>query len=375
MLRRLMMVFALLALVFVAVPVRAQSPEPAQQAAAWIRTQQQPDGSFAGFGISATADALYALAAAGIKVDDVAVGGKNAQAFIEANVAEIAKKPGIAAKFVLAELLTGHNPRSVAGTDLVAVVKNSYNSTTGVYGPDVTSHALALLALVAAGETMPSKAIDAGMTFQLEDGSWSFSGDRTPLGGDTNTTALVLQALVAAGQRANPAVDKGLSYLATQRNKDGGFPYSQASTFGTASDANSTSLVIQAIIATGGNPTAAPWADANGNPLGALLKLQNANGAFRYDAVTPEDNPFATYQAVPALLFKPFPLGAIAIVQPAPAPTAQPAPVPPSHPAPAPNTPVQLPDTGSNPVPVPAFVMVIALGLVLLGMQFRRRSA
>ena len=77
--------------------------------------------------------------------------------------------------------------------------------------------------------------------------------------------------LFAAGQRNTPAVERAVAYLVTQRNADGGFPYSQASEYGTASDANSTALVIQAIVAAGGNPTAGPWADVNGNPVAALL--------------------------------------------------------------------------------------------------------
>lgn len=365
MIRRFGWLLLLLAVAFVA-PVRAQSPDSAARAVAWIRTQQDASGGFAGFGISSTADALYALSAAGLKTDDVAVGGKNAQAFIEANVAEIAAKPGVAAKFVIAELLTGHSPRNVAGTDLVAAVTKSYNAETDVYGPDVTSHALAMLALVAAGEPLGGKAVDSLLAFQLDDGSWSFTGDRTALGGDTNTTAVALQALVAAGQRTSPAVARGLAYLETQRNAEGGFPYSQASTFGTASDANSTALVIQAIIATGGSPTAAPWADANGNPVAALLALQNASGAFRYDAATADDNAFATYQAVPALLYRPFPLEGIAIIQPAPAPepTA----------APAPGVPAELPNTGAPAVPAWPVVVVLAAGLALMGVQLRRRS-
>jgi hypothetical protein len=361
----------LLALAFAAVPARAQSPDSAARAVAWIRTQQDASGGFAGIGISSTADALYALAHAGLKTDDVAVGGKNAQAFIEANVAEIAAKPGIAAKYVIAELLTGHSPRNVAGTDLVAVVSKSSNAATGVYGPDVTSHSLAILALVAAGEPLNSKAVDALLAFQLDDGSWSFTGDRTPLGGDTNTTALAIQALVAAGQRLNPAVARGLAYLETQQNSDGGFPYSQASSYGTASDANSTALVIQAIVATSGNPTAAPWADAGGNALSALLALQNASGAFRYDAATADDNAFATYQAVPAVLYRSFPLESIAIIQPAPEPT----PAPTTGPtAPVPGVPGQLPNTGAPAVPAWPIVVLLAAGLLLMGAQLRRRT-
>src|SRR6476646_3269113 len=39
--------------------------EEAQKALNWMRTQQQPDGSFAGFGAASTEDALLAIIAAG----------------------------------------------------------------------------------------------------------------------------------------------------------------------------------------------------------------------------------------------------------------------------------------------------------------------
>ncbi len=119
--------------------------------------------------------------------------------------------------------------------------------------------------------------------------------------------------------------------------------------------------MIQAIVATSGNPTAGQWADANGNPVAALLALQNSSGAFRYDAATPEDNAFATYQAVPALLSRSFPLEDIAILLPAPAP------------APAPG-PVELPNTSQPSKPlVPALVLIGCAGLAL-GAGLRRRA-
>ena len=375
---RMMRLVAVLALIVVSFGgVRAAALAEAEKATAWTKTQQQADGSFNGFGLGSTADAMYALAAANVKVDDVATGGKNPQAFIEANIGDIAKSPGLAAKYVIAELLTGHSPRNVAGVNLVDVVIKSYNAETGVYGADVTTHALATLALVAAGEPSPAKAIDALGKYQLDDGSWSFTGDRTPKGGDTNTTSLAIQAFVAAQMRSHPAVDKGISYLQSQQNADGGFPYSKDSGFGSATDANSTALVIQAIVATDGSPVMGPWANVDGNPLAALVKLQNPSGAFRYDAATPDDNTLATYQAIPALLLKPFPLEAIVIAQPAPQPTAAPtSSVPaPSTPAPTqPGIPVGLPNTGAPINPILPVIVVVAFGMVLIGIRFRNVS-
>src|SRR3712207_8852078 len=47
------------------------------------------------------------------------------------------------------------------------------------------------------------------------------------------------------------AKTRAVNYLRTQQNADGGFPFSQTSQFGNASDANSTAVSIQAIVATG----------------------------------------------------------------------------------------------------------------------------
>ena len=353
-----------LLVVFIA-PVAAQPApqvERAAQALEWVRTQQNADGSFNGFGLGSTADALIAIGSSWITSEDPLI--QQGHTFIDANSAEIAAEPGVAAKYVIALLLTGGDPRAVNGTNLVDVLRNSYNAETNVYGNDVTVHSLAMLALVAAGEPVPDAAVTALQAFQLDDGSWSFSGDRTPDSGDTNTTALAIQALIAARGPAQPALDQAFAYLKTQQNVDGGFPYSQSSEFGTASDANSTALVLQAIAAAGQPFYAEPWADVNGNPMQVLVDLQTPSGAFGYTAELPEANAFATYQAIPAILLKPWPLA------PVTPPTA--APEAPEEPtAPAPEVPVALPDTGA---PAPLYMPVLlalGLGLFLIGLRTR----
>jgi prenyltransferase beta subunit len=95
-------------------------------------------------------------------------------------------------------------------------------------------------------------------------------------------------------------VDRGIAYLAGSANDDGGYPYQP----GAESDANSTSLVLQAIIAAD-DPD---LADAQAQALTALLDMQNESGAFFYMASTPDDNQFATVQAIPAVVGVAFPL-------------------------------------------------------------------
>jgi hypothetical protein len=121
----------------------------------------------------------------------------------------------------------------------------------------------------------------------------------TPGAGDANTTAQMLMGLIAAGVH-DEMVDRGIAYLAGSTNDDGGYPYQP----GAESDANSTALVLQAFIAAG-DPD---LVDAQDQALAALLGMQNESGAFHYMASTPDDNQFATVQAIPAVVGVAFPL-------------------------------------------------------------------
>ena len=60
-------------------PAAAQTAntEAADRALAWIKGQQQADGSFPGFGAGSTADAIFAIAARGQSMADYTTGGKS----------------------------------------------------------------------------------------------------------------------------------------------------------------------------------------------------------------------------------------------------------------------------------------------------------
>ena len=326
-----------------------------QKALGYMRTQQGADGTFAGFGAGSTADAIYALTAAGANAADFRNGQASAVDGLVKGAPEAAKDAGVAAKFVLAALDAGQNPRSLGGTDVLATVEKSYNSATGRYGKDVTGHALALLALHAAGSTIPPEAIAALEKLQLSDGGWSFDGT-TATGSDTNTTSLAYQALVSTGG-TDQARQKAMAYFHAQQNADGGFPYSQTSKFGNASDANSTALSIQAILASGQSPN--DWAKNGKTPLDRLLAFQNPSGAFRFQDAQPADNQLATYQAVPAVVGKPYPLKVMA---------AQPG-VSTQN---GTTAPTRLPTTGGLPAPL---LPLLAFGLAVMaaGLVVRQR--
>lgn len=330
-----------------------QGDAAAQKAVGYIRTQQAADGTFAGFGAGSTADAVIAIAAAGINAGEVKKGAASATDGLAKLAPDAAKDTGVAAKFVIAALLAGQNPRTLGGDDLVAVVEKGFNPATGQYGKDVTGHALSLLALRAAGSTPQTAAVSQLAKLQLPDGGWSFDGT-AGTGSDTNTTALAYQALVASRVSASntaPAEQKAVNYLKSQQNADGGFPYSQTSKFGNASDANSTALAYQMILASGDKPES--WAKNGKTPLDRLLAFQNPSGAFRFQDAPPDDNQLATYQAIPPIKGKTYPLAGILITEPAS------------------SNPARLPNTG---VSSPALVPVLALAVLLIaaGLLLRR---
>lgn len=380
--RRLLMVLCMVLLSLSGTTVQAQggTNDAIQKAVAYTRAQQGPDGVFAGFGATASADAVIALVDTGLKATDIKNGQASAIDGLAKQAPDAATKVGVAAKFILASLVAGQSPRSLGGVDLIKAVENGYKPDLARYGDDVTSDALALLALRVAGDTVRPETIVALEKLQLPDGGWSFDGNAAT-GSDTNTTAIVFQSLVSIGGTGE-AKSKALAYLRAQQNGDGGFPYSQTSQFGNASDTNSTALGIQAILASG--EPMANWVKNGKSPVERLLAFQNPSGAFRFQDAQADDNQFATYQALPALAGKTYPLDPILITQPAPenTPALTPAPItgtlpltgtPTITPTLTPGTPVRLPDTGGSTLP-----LTIALsGAVLLltaGLFLRRRS-
>jgi len=130
---------------------------------------------------------------------------------------------------------------------------------------------------------------------QGEDGGWAFDGSTAPGAADSNTTALVIQALIAAGYGDDPMVERALAFLSTVQTPDGGFAYESADPL--VADANSTALVLQALIAAGEDPASPKWGNA---PL-ALALFQTPSGGLRYMVADEEPNLLATVQAIPAM--------------------------------------------------------------------------
>ncbi|HYP38795.1 MAG TPA: prenyltransferase/squalene oxidase repeat-containing protein [Chloroflexia bacterium] len=330
-------------------------PAAANKGLAWMKTQQQPDGSFVGFGTGSTMDAVLAIVAAGQDPATYVQGGNTPISFLESKTADIVKAPGGAGKLLHVVETLGMDGKSFGGINLVDTINSTYNADTGQYGPDVIGHAFSILGLTAAGQSVPDKAIAFLDSMQTQDNGWSFSGEKGSGAADTNTTSVVMQVYVALGvndQSHQHMLRAAWLYLMSQQNPDGGFPYQQGSEFGSESDVNSTSYVIQALLSVGGTEDAL-------KPMQYLLSLQKPNGAFQWKQTEPDDNAGATYQAVPALL------GATLA-----APTGAKSPL-----NPAPNIQPGMPRTGSSDAsPIIALVMlpVLAVGA---GIVIRRKVA
>ncbi|MFF3836664.1 prenyltransferase/squalene oxidase repeat-containing protein [Streptomyces sp. NPDC001930] len=202
-----------------------------------------------------------------------------------------------------ATVLLGTGAAGVAGaaTTAPSPTPSAVTIPDGLYGTNdptydgVWRQSLAFLAQRATGFQPSDKAVDWLLGQQCADGSFgSYRADaKTPCDAktmrDTNATAIAVQGLRAVRQQStspetiDKAVKAGSDWLRTVQNKDGGWGYSP----GGASDANSTSVVVGAIAATGVRPGSFTSVEGR-TPYDALLSFalpcsdKDGAGAFAY---------------------------------------------------------------------------------------------
>jgi hypothetical protein len=277
----------------------------ASNALDWLRMQQQTDGSFGSPG--STAEALIAVGAN--RID--ATTWRHSPSLL-ANV--------LANGVALAN--GGFDAAAGAGKLAIALAANEgcwpidalqpmdhYSSTTGKFGVNPGAHAWAMMGTVALSQAVPASATQYLKSAQLSNGGWEWGEG---WGDDTNSTALAIQALVAAGEPVtSTAIVSGMNYLDSAQNDDGGFPYSPTSMYGTDSDTNSTAYVVQALLAAE-SLTDTRWITYTGgitptSPITFLLTMQLPDGSFEWQRGFGA-NRLATQQAIPALLHRPFPV-------------------------------------------------------------------
>lgn len=361
----------LAAILALAVPALADGPS----AVAWLKGQQNADGGF-GSPVSAlgtTADAILAAAAAGENALNWGNAGKTETPFrtaldyLKANVGPV-NKAGLLAKTILALTANGQNPRTILGVDLIARLEGMVGSD-GKIGGDadfVNEHCFAMIALKSARRPIPPAAVDYVLSRQIADGTWAWDGGTAAGSGDNNTAAIAVVALIAGGVPADhPQIQKTMTHLKNQQNKDGGFPYISPSPWGTDSDANSTAVVIWAIVAVGQDPAGVDWKYFGQDGTSAFDRLrtfQNASGAFRWQdtggtSSASADNLASTVQALIALQMKTLPFASMDVGETAEGPA-----------------PAALPETGANPWMGAALLLGSGAALAGLGLKLGYRN-
>ena len=253
-----------------------------KRAAAFLVSSQNADGGFgeAGFPSDPTLSAWVALALSSADVDAASLrkSGTTLAAYLERQSPELTTDIEL---HLLARVGLGLDTRA-----LVASLRSEIRPS-GRIGPRLNSTIWGILALHAAGETVPKKTVRYVRRNQDRGGGFSFAAKGPP---DTNDTAAAIQALRAAGVGANAKpIRRALRYLASARKRSGGFPLVP----GKAADAQSTGWVMQAY-ASAGKP--APRRSPR-----FLVRLQQADGSLLYrnrQELTPV---WVTAQALPGL--------------------------------------------------------------------------
>jgi len=280
----------------------AMATTPAQSATkgvGWLLEQQAANGSL-GSDVGRTAEFVLAMKAAGQTPSPSAV------EFLKSNAAAaITAGPGTIGKVLLAAKAAGQDPRVFGGKNLVAALTDA--AVAGSYDTGLPGQAFAMLGLAAAGVPQDATTALQILKGQAPDGGWGFSGAPVdPYLSDTNDTALAVQALLVAEPIpgvTDVAIARALQFLALNQDDEGGFAYQRVGAFCSpvcTADVNSTAYVIEALVAAGEDIGSAAWTKGS-TPVGWLVAHQNADGSFFSDW----DKVMATVQAVPAVVGKP----------------------------------------------------------------------
>ncbi len=277
-------------------PSATDRQQMAEQALAWLRAQQEDDGSIGGPLV--TAWSAIAFGSGGVRATAVSTGGKSL-------AAALADAPWASAtdveRYVLAVRAAGHDPRSFGGRDAVTALLTYVKDGQIGVASQVNDDIFGVLALLAAGQDASEPAVTAGIRTILTaqaGGSWE----------SVDMTAAAVQALRAYASRGgiietSEAAARARAWLRGQQDKQGGFGHNSAS----------TSWAVQAIVALAEDPAA--WrTDGGANPWHALAEYQEAGGGLVWQRHG-KPSPFMTAYAVPALLGQAWPIERLAVEQ------------------------------------------------------------
>lgn len=204
-------------------------------------------------------------------------------------------------RIILALTAIGKDPANVGGKNLLAALQDrNIMQVTNTSDTDINGLVFGLLALNSGNYTQDSYwLVQAILTQQNEDGSWSSSADTKPVG-DVDMTAMALQALApyyneGGDTTVNAAVDKALQWLSAKYKGTG---YTSAESCAQVVvalsalqlNANSDSSFVKTV---DGAPTSV---------LGDLLRYYLGEGqGFKHEASLKTADQKATEQALYAM--------------------------------------------------------------------------
>src|ERR1019366_4520399 len=194
------------------------APDPATAALAYLAGQQAPDGSIAS-SAGVTEDVILGTTAANYDPNTLmSCAGRSAYGYLTSKLTAETATAGGTGKLILAVLAGKLDPTAFGGQDLIAHLGTFLHGTTGAYGDGSTfGQSLAILALKGAGHAIPVAAVTELEGLQDTDGSWNYQATSNSVAGDTNSTAIAVEALTAAGiSPSDGSMTKAIAYLHTQ---------------------------------------------------------------------------------------------------------------------------------------------------------------
>ncbi len=314
-----LLLLLMVGLAVIAVPASQANSGAIDQALSYLQTQQLPSGGIDSFemGIAdpaGTAKAVIAVVATG-RSAEWAVHPTSGLSMIDFLAAEAITYtheaphtdsahlfPMQAGTLLAAVAAADADPANFGGMNLLGQINETYVAETGAYSTTAAgewftgeatplSQAWVILGLSAAGQPVPVPATDWLIDQQDEAGSWA---------SDPDTTGLAITALIGSGHvpSSHAAVQRALDWLKAEQLPSGGWRPTWDS---DPANANSTGMILQALVAAGHTSPATSWATADGDPIQALLALQQEDGRIGGTHA----NAFSTVDAILGLSGKP----------------------------------------------------------------------
>lgn len=184
-----------------------------------------------------------------------------------------------AGQLLTAIAAANENPHNFGNgsSDLIFELRSRYDAATFVFGSstedNITDQVWAILGLTASNASVPVEAVDWLASVQAEDGSWNDG-----FGSYLDITPLGILALISSGfyTSDSTSIQSARVFMMDNQQSDGGWQ----TDWDTEANPNITGVMLQAMSILGQTPDDDLWQQAEGDPILALLSVQQENGAF-----------------------------------------------------------------------------------------------